>query len=397
MPNCYLARQPIYNRDLSVYAYELLYRAAAENDAPPMLGDQATSEVLTNTLTEIGLHQLVGGKLAFINFTRNFIVAPLPLPFSNRKIVIEILEDIYGDPEVVRGVERLMHQGHLIALDDFIFSEKMRPLLKIANIVKIDILALSRDELTKHVAELNRYDVRLLAEKIETEEDYQYCRELGFELFQGYFFCRPRLYAQQRMATNKMLVLQLLTELNDPEVDIEKLVTIISQDVSLSYKLLRYINSAFFSLSTTIESIRSAVVYLGVKTIKEIATLLTLSSVNDKPHELFVIAMTRAKMCETLAVELKQTNKESFFLVGLFSVLDGLLDARMVDILDSLSLSEEINRALLHHEGLLGQTLQNVINYERGEWDKENTLQLSNKTKANAYIEALCWVSESSL
>jgi len=395
--NCYLARQPIYDKDLHVYAYELLYRAAPEENAPAGLGDEATSEVITNTLTEIGLHQLVGEKLAFINFTRNFIVAPLPVPFSDRKIVIEILEDIYGDEEVITGVKRLIEQGHIIALDDFIYSEIMHPLLDIANIVKLDILSLSKTELIEHVAELKRYNVRLLAEKIETEEDYQRCCELGFELFQGYFFCRPRLYAQQRMSTNKMLILQLLVELNDPEADVNTLVDIISQDVSLSYKLLRYINSAFFGLSTTIESIRSAVVYLGLKTIKELATLLTLSSVDDKPHELFIIAMTRAKMCETLASELGQSNKESFFLVGLFSVLDGLLDTEMSEILTSLSLSDDINNALLTNEGILGQTLQSVIAYERGEWDKQTTLELSNKVKANAYLEALGWVSETNL
>ena len=393
MSNCYLARQPIYDKNLEVYAYELLYRTAPEDHAPGNVGDTATSEVIANTLTEIGLHQLVGEKFAFINFTRNFIVDEdhAPLPFHDKQIVIEVLEDIPADQDVIKGVQRLRHQGHTIALDDFCYSDSMIPLLEIVDIVKVDVLSINQDQLHSYANTLKNYDVQLLAEKIETEECYQLCRELGFELFQGYHFCRPRLYTQQRLSTNKLLILQLLAEINDPGVSIDKLVDIISRDVSLSYKLLRYINSAFFSLSSKIDSVRHAVVYLGLETVKQIATLLTLSDVDESRHELFIIAMTRAKMCESLAETLKLPNKESYFLVGLFSVLDGLLDTKMSTILESLSLTHEINSALLTHENQLGEILNLTIAYEKGDWERISPLDLDPKTKANAYLDALIW------
>jgi EAL and modified HD-GYP domain-containing signal transduction protein len=395
MPEMFIARQPIYNRTQHVSGYELLYRSDDENHANVQGGDAATSQTLLNAFTEIGLNNLVGGRAAFINLSRGFLTGKYPLPLPSDRVVIEVLEDVVIDSELIQGVALLAGQGYTIALDDFVYREEAIPLLKLAHIVKLDIQAMSEDDLRTHVATLSEYPyLKLLAEKVEVQEEYEVCRELGFHYFQGYFFSRPRIIKRKRIPNNQVALVQLLAELQRPDVTVPKLETLICRDVGLSYKLLRYINSAFFGLPKPIESIQRAVVFLGTNVIKRWATLLVLSRVDDKPAELMVTAVVRAKMSELLAKAMGHPAEEVCFTVGLLSVLDALLDMEMEKVLAMLAMSDEVNAALLRRAGVSGKILEMVLHYEGNEWDAVRHSELSVDIIRDAYLQAIAWATE---
>jgi c-di-GMP phosphodiesterase len=396
MHDVFVGRQPIYDRQLDVYAYELLFRSGESNQAGVMDGDQATSQVILNTFMEIGLETIVGQKLAFINLTRGFILQDYSSVFPAGRVVMEVLENIPVDDELIEAVRRSSSQGYLIALDDFIYHERLQPLVEIADIIKVDVLALDQVALQEHVAALRPYKVKLLAEKVETQDHFKYCRDLGFDYFQGYFFCKPEIIKGQRVPANRVVTLQLLAKLQDPETDFAELEEIISRDVSLGYKLLRVVNSAFYSLPRKVDSLRQALLMLGTRNIATWVSVILLSGIDDKPHELMVTAMVRAKMCELLAQTLGQRSKDTFFTVGLFSALDALLDNPMEDILKSLPLSDDIVTALLSYRGMLGDTLQCVLAYERGDWDNVHCAELDSTTITDAYLQAIAWTGEAS-
>lgn len=394
MPNAFLARQPIYDRKLEVFGYELLFRSGVNGHAEFADADQATSQVLLNAFMEIGLESIVGDRIAFINFTRAFIMGHYPLPFPPGKGCLEILEDIKVDAELVEAVRHLSGQGYTIALDDFVYHETLRPLVKLADIIKIDVLALDRAELKRHVALLRKFGAKLLAEKVETQDDYAFCRELGFDYFQGYFFCKPKVISGSRMPANRLVALRLLAGLQNPDIRIDELDALVSQDVTMSYKLLRCINSAFYSLPRKVESIRQAIVILGIQWLKTWVSLMVLANIDDKPRELMITAMVRAKMCELLAAAAGQKGAERFFIAGLFSVLDALMDRPLEELLKTLPLSDDISAALLQHQGPLGPTLHCVLAYDHGNWDEVHCPVLSTSEVTQTYLDAVAWAGQ---
>lgn len=394
MPDVFVGRQPIYDRGLTVVAYELLFRSGESNRAGVVDGDQATSQVLHNTFVEIGLDTIVGRKQAFINFTRDFILQDYTAVFPADRVVIEVLEDIAVDAALLTAIRALSMQGYTIALDDFVLRDHLRPLLEVADIVKVDILTLDRPTLQENVTQLRQYNVRLLAEKVETRDDFDFCRDLGFDYFQGYFLCRPDIVKGQRTPANRLVTLRLLAKLQDPETEFDELEEIISRDVSLSYKLLRLINAAIYGLPKKVESIRQALLLLGTKFITSWVSLIMLTGVNDKPQELMVTALVRGKMCELLAQAMQQANKEAFFTIGLFSVLDAMLDTPMPEVLKPLPLAEETSRALLYYEGIGGQMLRCVLAYERGNWDEVVCPGLDRRCIKEAYLQAITWAAK---
>ena len=394
MNEIYIARQPIYDRNLDVFAYELLFRDDTSNYAGVVDGDQATSDVIVNTFMEIGLNNIVGDRLAFINLTRAFIVDKHPVFLPKDRVVLELLEDIEADESVVEGVQRLNQQGYCIALDDFIFHESLRPLVENASIIKIDVVALDEAEIRSHVEQLREYPVKLLAEKVETQAMYHMCVELGFDYFQGYFFAQPVIIQGQRLPSNRLSILRLLGRLQDPELSACELEELVSRDVTLSYRILRYVNSAALSLPRKIDSIHQAVVLVGIQNIKHWSLLLAMSLVDDKPVELVITAMIRGKMAELLAASLKEPNPESFFTVGLFSALDALMDNSMEEILTQLPLADHIANALLHQEGTHGEVLRCVLAYERGYWEAIRCQLLSMPVIRTCYLDALQWASQ---
>jgi len=391
MPETFIGRQPIYDRRLKVFGYELLYRGSETNAAGRVNGEQATSQVILNTFMDIGLEHIVGPHPAFINMTRDFLLGENPLPFPAHQVVLEILEDVHIDESLIQAVRALARAGYIIALDDFIFDESKRALVELAHIIKIDLLALDRATLQEHVTMLRGPKVKLLAEKVETQEDFEHCRELGFDYFQGYFFCRPKVIKGQRVPANRLATLQLLAKLQDPNAQVSELEDIITHDVTLSYRLLRLINSAHYALPKRVESLRQAVVYLGSRTIKMWASLLALSNIDDKPGELLTTSMVRARLCELLAAAARLPCPDTFFTVGLFSALDAILDTSMEQVLQMLPLSEEIRGALLHCEGVTGAALGCALAYERGDWEAVTFQDLSEQTIKDSYLEAIAW------
>ena len=333
MSDLYIARQPIYNHALNVIAYELLYRDDGQNRASFVDGDTATSQVVINAFLEIGLENLVGQHKAFINLTRSFLLESQPMPFPKEQVVLELLENIVMDNEVVAACRRLVAAGHILALDDFVYNETSKSLLETIHIVKIDVLALGMEQTRRHVAALKPFKVKLLAEKIESYEILEQCQVLGFDYFQGYFLARPNLIKQQRAPVVRLTALRTLSILQNPQAEVTDIEAIIAQDVSLSYKLLHYINSAAVSLPKKVDSIRQALIIAGTQCIRLWATLIVFSNFNEKPHEIMTIALARARMCELLAEKMRLKNTESFFTVGLFSVLDALMDQPLKDIL----------------------------------------------------------------
>ncbi len=392
MQGVFIGRQPIYDREQNVFAYELLFRNSEKNFADIENQDQATSLLIINALTEFGLSNIIGDKLGFVNLTRNFITGSLPLPAEQDRLVLEILEDIELDDSILSGIQRLKKDNYTIALDDFIFHPHLAPLVEIADIIKIDLMALDDEQLRQHVEDLSKYPVKLLAEKVETQEEYQKCLDYGFEYFQGYFFCKPDVMSGKQTPANRLALLNLLSKISNPDADIEQIESLIMQDVTLSFRLLRYINSSHYSMDNEVSSIKHAIMLLGIETVRSITYLIVISSIEDKPFELFVTALIRAHMCELIASEVGQTNKSAtFFMVGLFSVMDAIMDQPMTEVLEQLSLTNDISNALLNYQGTMGQALQASISYERGEWDELDASLVEADKISEIFLQALTW------
>ena len=394
MENVFIGRQTIYDKNLNVFGYELLSRSNAEHNKA-FVGEhnanQATTLVMLNALTEIGLQQIVGDHPAFIKLTYDFLIGKCPIPDLHSHIVLEILEDVEVNDELVTAVKKLSDNGYKIALDDFIYHDKMLPLIEIADIIKIDILQLDEANLRELVKKLKQFNVELLAEKVETPEQYEVCKELGFNYFQGYFFCKPNIVESQRAPANRITIVNLLSKLQNPDVNIEELETLISEDLALSYRLLKYINSAAFSLRREVDSIHNAIVMLGLNTIRSLANLMLMSNIDDKPLSLLVIAITRAYMCQQLAIHIDKKMKESFFTTGLFSVIDVLMDSSMEDIVAQLPLTPELKDALLEQKGIMGEALKCCIAFERADWENVKFQNLDAHIIQKAYFDAVVW------
>ena len=389
--NSAVARQPILDRNLNTYAYELLYRGEIlgmnNTTLDSAAGDLATNQVINNAFMDIGIEKVIGNHIAFINMTRSLLIKGDPLPFAHDRVVLEILEDIAADAEIIHAVEKLVSQGYKIALDDFIFDDSLWPLIKLADIIKIDILALSSDELVEHVSLLKNENVQLLAEKVETQQQFDQCKELGFDYFQGYFFSKPTLIKNTPLPGDQLNLLKLIGLLQDPNTEIEQIEDLVSHDVSLSYKLLKLLNSAAFSLPRKIESIKQGLVILGFKAIKHWTTLIALNSMNNSPPELMTMTLTRAKMCNELA-NYFNSDPDACFTVGLFSTLETMLLHPMSDLLEALPLATPIKQALLNQQGGLGELLQTVILYEQGLWDEITTSSANIEQLDEAYLTA---------
>ncbi|HPF58005.1 MAG TPA: HDOD domain-containing protein [Candidatus Competibacteraceae bacterium] len=390
MKEIYFARQPIYTRNLEIEGYELFYRNAETDTTAQFLDAEiATSQIVLNTVTEVGLDRIVGKHKAFINVARDFILDGHLEGFAMPQLVFEIVADIMVDEPLLQALRRLRKQGCHFVLDDYVDNEAYQALLEIADYVKIDMLTTPEKEVRRLAPRLRQCKVTLMAERIETLSIQELCQTLRFDYLQGYHFSQPKLLKFQSVPTNQLAVLQLIGKLHDPNIEIKKVEELISQDVSLTYKLLRYINSAYFNLPRRIDSIQRAVVMLGLRNIRSWVTLISLSNIESHRSDLITVALERAKMCELLADALKIKQKDAGFTVGLLSVLDAMTQTPLEAILAALPLEEEINKALLHHEGPLGRILACTLAYERCDWDSLDSLGLEPSQLNDAYMTAL--------
>ncbi|MDT7043260.1 EAL and HDOD domain-containing protein [Candidatus Nitronereus thalassa] len=384
-----LARQPIHDHQLSLFGYELLSRQIETDPQTAFDGEAATDTVMKKAFDEIGLDTLVGPNRAFINLTEKWVLSEECHSLPKDRIVLEVLEHVPPKQEVISALERLHDKGYTIALDDFVFHEDKVPFLELADIVKIDVLDKHPDYIKQQRDLVAPFKTKLLAERVESYDLYDSAKLWGFDLFQGYFFFQPGRVESTTLPSNQMTTLTLLSKLQDPDIEIEDVDQIIKQDMSLSFKLLDYVNSAHFSLPQKIDSIPLAARLVGLNQIKTWTILLSMVGVPNKPFELIVTSIVRAIMAEHLAVTMKVPDSEPYFTVGLFSVLDALFDLPMATIIQNIPLSEESQDALVFHEGMMGATLKCVLSYERGHWEGVNTLYLDANVIQESYFEAL--------
>ena len=300
------------------------------------------------------------------------------------------------DDAITAAVRDLKDRGYIIALDDFVYHEDLRPLVEMADIIKLDVQELGCERLEEHLHLLKQYPLKLLAEKVETPEMFEYCSSLGFDYYQGYFLCRPRILHGKRLPANRLNAMRMMAKLRSQELDIQGLEQLISHDPALSYRMLRYINSAAFSLRKNIQSIRHAIIYLGEKEIRRWATLIALAGIDDKPDALVNTSLIRARMCDLLTALDSPQQRDSAFVVGLFSTLDAMMDQPLDVVIEALPLSPDIVAALLHREGPYARVLEITLAYERGDWDTLERLTGSGNSVSTVYLEALGWAEETS-
>ena len=395
MPEVFVGRQPIYDKKLKLYGFELLFRTGGNlADAFQKIGaDGATSTTIINCYLEMGLEKLVGSHFAFINLTEQFLLDEDSLPMASQQVVLEILEDITITDAIIAATKRLKSQGFLIALDDYIYNPAHKPLMPFIDIVKIDIMQLSEQELVEHVKILRTFDVRLLAEKVETMDEFFLCHRLGFDYYQGYFLSKPKVIKKTTLASNKMAVLNLLSILMNPDSEMDEIEEALGFDVSLSYKMLKLINSAIFNLSRKVDSIRQAIVFLGRNKLRSWASLMALSSLDDRPSEMLHLTMVRAKMCEILSDTAGLNDQENFFTVGLFSGLDILMERELAELIKPLPLNQNIVNALIKYEGDCGEALKCVLAYEVSDVENCHFKNLTQDDIFVAHVEAVTWAN----
>jgi EAL and modified HD-GYP domain-containing signal transduction protein len=386
----FLARQAILDRERELFAYELLFRDGRVGHAQITNANAATTRLLTNTFLEFGIETISDNKPVFINLPRDYVTGALPLPLDPKLVVLEILEDVSADAAALAGIASLRQRGFTIALDDFVLGESRRALLDSADLVKIDIRQFTPEALAREVQHYAGLPVKLLAEKVETHVEFEFCHKLGFDYFQGYFFSKPVLMEGRELPAGQMTLLNLIAKLQTPATTFAEIEALISNDVGISYKLLRIINSSLYNLSRNVESIQHAVVLLGTATLKKWLTLLSLSAVANKPPELVNQTLIRARMCEELARSLN-LKPESAFTVGLFSQLDALMDTSLHDLIAALPLAPEISAAITARSGGLGALLQTVEHYERGAWQELDRQALTAPELLSAWQSAVAW------
>jgi EAL and modified HD-GYP domain-containing signal transduction protein len=392
-----VGRQPIFDSELAVRGYELLFRGSGPTSPG---GDAMTAEVLVRAGLDLGLQSLVGSKLAFVNATRPFLVGDQVVPLPPEQTVIEIVEGLPCDSEAVAGCRRLVAQGYALALDDRAWAGNDLPgpgdpLLELVSLVKLDVLALPPARLEAMVRRCAELGVQVVAEKVETAEQLEYCRDLGFELFQGNLLSRPEVVEGQTLSPSRVACLRVISELCEPCADADDIQRAVEADAGLSYRFLRLAGEgASRGLYRRVRSVREGVVLLGRDRVRAWIMLMLLTGSSSAPTEQLYIAMTRARMSGLVATGLVPRLADSAFTVGLVSALDLLLEAPLGRIVESLSLADELVDALINRDGLLGQILTDVLTWELGGGDLCLSSGLSLATLESNYLKALAWATD---
>jgi EAL and modified HD-GYP domain-containing signal transduction protein len=387
-----VGRQPVFDTKLGVHGYELLFRGTAP--ARPD-GDAMTADVLVRAGLDVGLGRLVGNKLAFVNATRAFLVGEHEVPLPPRQTVIEVLEDVPRDAEVLAGCRHLAQNGFTLALDDFVWGDDDDPLLGLVSIVKLDVLALAEDKLVQAVKHCSAYGVQLVAEKVETRAQLSACQELGFDLFQGYLLSRPEVVEGRALSPNKLTCLRIIEKLCDPDISAGDVEGIVRTDAALSHRFLQAAGAgAARGFFRRLRSVRDAVVLLGERRVRAWVMLMLLAGAHEGADEQLNIAMTRARMAELMALATEPGLAGPAFTVGLVSALDLLLQAPLAQVVSGLSLSAELEDALLGHRGVLGAVLADVLAWELGGQELPLRSGASSAELEQYYLQALSWVTD---
>lgn len=364
----FVARQPIFDREYNVVAYELLYRNGLENSFDRSIsGNVATSIVLTNSFLTFGIQRLVEGKKAFVNFDKHLIISGVAELLDKDQVVIELLETIVPNEQFIQKLKQLKDDGYICAADDYVDGYKYPRLIESCDIVKVDFSKNTRLGIENTTREMKRQKKVLLAEKIETREDYEWARNLGYELFQGYYFARPLLETRKTFSDSAIQYIRLMNELIEKEPNIKKIARIIEIDVSLTYKLLKLVNSSL-GLSQEVTSVQHAVALLGLKSFGRWLSLAMVQNIGEtKINELSKYSLMRAFMMDRIATATRFSFfRDELVLLGTLSVVDAILEMEMEDILEPLPLSDGVKDSLLGRETIFSDCYNLVLSYEKG-------------------------------
>jgi EAL and modified HD-GYP domain-containing signal transduction protein len=399
--DAFIARQPIFSSSRNVIAYELLFRSGLQEVFPTSDASQASARVMADSSFLVGLETISDNKPAFINVTRDILIKDLATLLPPQIAVIEILETIEPDAAVIGACTRLKNAGYRLALDDFVYDPRYDELMKMMDFIKVDFQATQGDERKRHVDRVDPDRIQMLAEKVETHDDFNQAQEMGYTCFQGFFFARPQLVSAKDIPGFKQNYLRLLQEIHEPQLRYEHLSAIIQHDMSLAYKLLRYINSAYFGLKSMVSSISHAVALLGEAEFKKWVSFITMAGMGvDKPDALVIDALVRARFCELLAPMVGQSKRSAeMFLMGLFSLLDAIVDRPLEGLLKALPIADDIKGALLGEEGPLRDLSLCTMAYERGEWEqaaaKAAALNIPQEEIPRMFLKSVSWAHES--
>lgn len=396
----FLARQPIFDKKMKVYGYELLFRSSKDNHYSAINPEDATSQVIVNSFLVIGIDKITEGKKAFINFTEKLLLNETPLILPKTHTVIEILEDVRATEDIIEKCSEYKKQGYMLALDDFSGLSKNIKLLPLCDIVKVDFSLVKYEDRRKISDIIKKFNIKLLAEKVETIEDYNQAMELNYDYFQGYYFERPLIIKSSDIPMASITKIKMLNSLSREGIDYNGLEAIINEDVSMSYKLYHYINSSIFGFKDKIDSVKRALVLMGKNEIyKWVALMLVRDFTGGYSEEIIKISISRAKFCELIAQELlKGKNSYEFYLLGLFSNLDALLNRPMEDIVKELTIPSVVKDALTGVQNTHYIVLRIVKFYEKAMWDEMviecKKVKIDPQRVSYNYVESINWAQE---
>lgn len=391
----YVARQPIFDRNMNIFGYELLYRRSMNNFYEGLDDNQATAELINNTFLTMHFNELTSETKAFINFSQDMLIKEIPLLLPKESIVVEILERVEISDSLIAACKKLREEDYIIALDDFIFSKSYLPLIELAHIIKIEFSTVSY-EIQKDLISKYKNRIKFLAEKVEIREEYDLALDMGYDYFQGYFFSKPVIMKSKEIGSLNINMIRILDILKEKEPDYQKMTEIIETDLGLSYKLLKLANSVIFGTRNKIYSIKHALVQLGITELRKWVYVLILKDIqNLENRELIKTCLIRAKLMELIAVKIGNNNKKSeYFLTGMFSSVDILMNRNMKELINELPLTADVKEALLGEDNEIKKILDIVINYEA--WDREKiyneNIDVTQEIFMSSYIEALMWV-----
>lgn len=397
----FVARQPVFSSDEELWGYELLFRHS-DLAASAQVDDQvvATAKVIADgfSIATTGVDQ---NKKFLINFPPELLLQQTALSLPKETCIIEILETVSPEPQIVSACRQMKQEGYILALDDFIGEPGFEPFLEIADIVKVDVFGLKPPEIIKISQQLGRYKCKLLAEKIEDRETYRLTRSLGYSYFQGYYFSKPETMQGRKISTENISKMQLMQELADEDFEVKKLAGIIANDISLSYRLLKHINSSFFALPQKIRSIGQAITLLGSESLRQWLAVVLLSDLDhhQHAHELVFTAVSRGRFLELVATNLSRLpyKKETMFIIGLFSNLDSLLGLDMREIMGEMPLEAEIKEALCGTKNKTYEWLALTIAIDNGHWQTVAEIfsrhRLDSRKISTLHIQAKIWAA----
>jgi len=392
----FIARQPIFDRNLHIYGYELLYRQGQDNSFSGIDDNRATVELIYNSFVVFGMQDLTDDTKAFINFSKDLVDSDIPSLLPNRNVVLEILEREEVAQSTVEACKRVKEMGYLVALDDFVFDQSYLPLIETADIIKIEYPVINEELQRKLIKEFHT-KVKFVAEKIETREEFQRAYEMGYDYFQGYFFSKPSIINSKEIVSLNSNILKIIQELKMPEPSYAVIGNIVQSDLGLTYKIFKLANSIYLGTKNKINSIPQALAHLGLKELYRWSSIIMLKDLqNIENAELIKLSLIRGKLMELLASELgDKMSSSEFFFTGMFSSIDILLNKSMEQVLKGLSLPDHVKLALLGQDNKQRRLLDFIIDFENAQWSKVENQNLIDKLSIKRfmllYVEAIKW------